>query len=393
MKHSEDKIRVLNVLPLGSLGGAENFVLELCRHHDKKRFDVKVCILLSGDTVANKMIQHGIQVFRLNMKNGFDVLRVLPLSVFIRRNHIDIVNIHGQNPLGKLFTVLGCPQLIIHTDHGTTISSPVKRKKRVVLFNRLISPFIHHYIAISKGMVKSLQSRERVPANKISLIYNGVDVQAIKRTKGDRRQILSELDVADGIPILGTVGRLCQEKQYHLLIRSLAELKSQKLNFVTLIIGDGPLKEEIRRIIENTGLKKHVKLLGNRDDVLKLLDVVDIFIFASGGEAFSITILEAMAKSKPLVAFDVDGVNEAIENETTGFLVPFKDLEGFAQKIAILIRDPAVAIKMGQAGHQRVQTHFYLSRNIRKLETIYLNKLRRRDNNLDAIPSDISLRC
>jgi glycosyltransferase involved in cell wall biosynthesis len=382
MKIAHDNIHVLNVLPLGSTGGAEKFVSALCKHHDRSRFDIKVCILFSGDSVANEIVAQEIDVVRLNMKSGFDLQRAIPLSAFIRRNRIDVVNIHGQNPLGKLFAVLGRPPLIIHTDHGLSIGSPVKRKKRVVFFSRLISPFINHYIAISKGMVKSLQLREKVPLEKISLIYNGVDVKAIECLKGARRHTLNELGIPDGIPILGTVGRICREKQYPILIQALSMLKSQGLEFVALIIGDGPLKSEITRLAVDYGLANQVKLLGNRNDVFQLLDIMDIFVFPSGGEAFSITILEAMAKSKPIVAFNVDGVNEAIENGITGFLVPFKNIEEFAQKIKILIANPPLSLKMGQAGHRRILAYFDINRTVQETEMLYLKMLQQRGKKL-----------
>ena len=365
------KVRVLNVLPLGGIGGAEKFVLSLCRHHDRSRFEIMVCVLFSEGLVSRQIASEGFKVSALKMVNGFDLLRAMHLARMIRNQEIDIVNIHGQNPLGKLFSILGCPPIIVHTDHGTSISSPVKRKQRVVLFNRVLTPFIDRFIAISKGMGQSLYLREKIPYNKITLIYNGVDVSAISRTLANKSELRKTLQIPSGIPVLGTVGRLAPEKEYPKLLEALSFLRNEGIEFVALIAGDGPQRDYLENLSLEMNLNEQVLFLGQRKDVFQLLDLIDILVFSSGGEAFSITILEAMAKKKPIVAFDVDGVNEAVISDQTGFLVPFGDVETFAQKVKLLIESPGVINRMGEAAYERVSAAFDLKKSIKTLEALY----------------------
>jgi len=369
------RIKILNVLPLGTVGGAENFVLSLCRHHDNRHFEIIVCILFSEGEVSDQIAAEGYEVLVLNMANGFDFSKAMRLISLIRKKKIDIINIHGQNPLGKLFSILGFPPVIIHTDHGTTMNSPTKRRQRVVRFNRILNPFINHFIAISKGMRQSLKIREKVRENKITLIYNGVDVDTISKTSCNAKDLKKSLNIPSNIPVIGTVGRLVPEKQYLLLLKSFSILQKQGIEFIALIAGDGPEKSAIETLVQKMGLNKQVQLLGQRNDVILLLELMDIFVFSSGGEAFSITLLEAMAKAKPVVAYDVEGVNEAIVTNQTGFLVPFGDVEAFAQKIEYLLELPEVAEQMGQSAYERVCTHFDLKRNINKIEKLYKNLL------------------
>jgi glycosyltransferase involved in cell wall biosynthesis len=115
-----------------------------------------------------------------------------------------------------------------------------------------------------------------------------------------------------------------------------------------------------------------VRFLGYRNDVHHLLEIMDIFLFSSGGEAFSITLLEAMAKTKPIVAFDVEGVNEAVVDNRTGFLVPFGDVKEFANKAQALLDSPLLRQKMGRAAFERVNTKFDIKKTIRKLEALYV---------------------
>jgi glycosyltransferase involved in cell wall biosynthesis len=367
----EQRIKILNVLPLGGIGGAEQFVRSLCLHHNSKRFENHVCVLFSQGAISNQIATAGFYVRILDMASGFDFFRAMHLVSIIKNRQIDIVNIHGQNPLGKFFSVLSRARVIIHTDHGTTIGSPVKRKKRIVIFNRLMSPFIHHFIAISQGMRQSLRLREKIRDDKISLIYNGVDVDAIAGMTTKRAALRKGLNLPDAIPVLGTVGRLAQEKQIPLLLESLAVLKNQSVRFLALIVGDGPDMDALQSLARKMKLNRQVRFLGQRDDVPQILDIMDIFIFSSGGEAFSITLLEAMAKAKPIVAFNVQGVNEAVVNYQTGFMVPFGDVNGFAQKTKYLIESPDLARKMGRSGLERVRAQFNLISNIRKLERLY----------------------
>jgi glycosyltransferase involved in cell wall biosynthesis len=365
------KIHLLNILPTASIGGAEKYVLSLCRHHNKVRFKIFVGVLLSHGIISEKIANEGYKVKTFNMKNGFDFFKALKLIFFIRKQKIDVVNIHGQNPLGILCTILARPPIIINTDHGTTMSSPVKRKPRVILFNRLLLPYVDHFVAVSKGMEKSLRLREKVSPKKISLIYNGVDVKTISNTLGIKNKLKLAMGIPLNVPIIGTVGRLAPEKEYLILLKSLLILKKKNIEFIAIIIGDGPEKNILRASISKLGLNDQVRLLGWQNNVIKFLDIIDVFIFSSSGEAFSITLLEAMAKAKPIVAFDVEGVNEAVVNKKTGFLVPFGNVEQFAQKIALLLNSPGIGKQMGNLALKRVSNNFDISFTIRTLEDLY----------------------
>jgi glycosyltransferase involved in cell wall biosynthesis len=309
------------------------------------------------------------------MKHGFDFLRAFRLVWIIKDRKIDIVNVHGQNPLGKCCSILGRAKAIVHTDHGVTIGSPVQRKKRIILCNRLLSPFIDHYVAVSRGMFKSLKKREKVPEKKITLIFNGIDVEDISKPNHRNGCLIKELGLDPRKPIIGTVGRLSAEKQLPLLLKSIRILKTINQNFTCLIIGDGPEKSNLVNLSSSLHLDEQICFLGERADVPALLDLMDVFVFSSGGEGFSITILEAMSMSLPIVAFDVEGVSEAVVPEETGYLVPFGNIEEFADRISYLIDKPELAKKFGRLASRRVRSDFNLSKNIRKLESLYCKLL------------------
>lgn len=136
-------------------------------------------------------------------------------------------------------------------------------------------------------------------------------------------------------------------------------------------MGDGPERNELEFLLKEMSLNGCVQFLGQRNDVIQILDLMDVFVFSSGGEAFSITLLEAMAKARPVVAFDVEGVNEAVITNKTGFLVPDGDVTRFARQIRILLESPDLARKMGISGFERVKKTFNLKSNIQKIEALY----------------------
>lgn len=366
------RLKVLNVLPYGDIGGSQKFVLSLCTYHDRRLFDVAIAVLFSGGTVSDDISRQDFEVNVLGMRNGFDWARALRLVPIIRRQKIDIVNVHGQNPLGKLCSILSFPPVIIHTDHGTTVGASVKRRPRVVFSNRLLTPFINHFVAISKNMKKSLITRERVPEDKITLIYNGIDVAKISKEAGIKPKLKESLALPSAVPIVGTVGRLVPEKQYPLLFQALARLREQMTEFFTIIVGDGPDRDSLEALIQKMGLNDCVRFLGYRNDVHHLLEIMDVFLFSSGGEAFSITLLEAMAKTKPIVAFDVEGVNEAVVDNRTGFLVPFGDVKKFANRAKALLDSPQLRQQMGHAALERVNAKFDIRKTISELEALYV---------------------
>ena len=363
--------RILHVLTGGGVGGTQRYVQSLCRYHDRSRFRVYVCVLMEGGTVSREIANMGVEVFVLNMSTGFDLPRVWRLFTLIRRLGIDIVNIHSQTPLAKVCCVLSNARRVIQTDHGTTVGSPTKRKRRVVFVNRLLTRYIDHFVAISKGMERSLATREHVPPSKMTLIYNGVDVDAVASLQVDREDYKRRLGLRPGTPVIGMVGRISFEKRYPLLLETLAVLKKQGVEFGGLIIGDGPQRQEIDALVDALSLRDRVILLGERADVHELLKIMDVFAFSSAGEAFSITVLEAMASQIPVVAFDVEGVNEAVVQNETGFLVPYGDVDALAGKLRLLLENRAIAESMGMAALKRTRERFELKNNIRELEKLY----------------------
>lgn len=138
-----------------------------------------------------------------------------------------------------------------------------------------------------------------------------------------------------------------------------------------LLAGDGPDLPEVRRLVRQLKLQKHVRFLGRQDSVEEILTAADLLILASESESFGLVALEAMAMGLPVVATDSGGIREVVAHEETGYLEPVGDVAALARRCSEIARDPALARRLGQAGRRRAEERFCMADGIRRYEALY----------------------
>lgn len=193
-------------------------------------------------------------------------------------------------------------------------------------FRSIILWLSPHVIANSYS---GLKANNLKPNNRNYVLYNGINTTGLKvKTTKEKRELRKELfpDLNSEKLFFISIANFLPYKDYFTVLNALSELKD-KISFVYLIIGEGPLRGEIEEKINNAGLKENVCLLGRISNVKKYLDISDVYIHSSKGEGISNTILEAMLSGLPVVSSDVGGVRETV-NEKTSFLYRYKDKEG-----------------------------------------------------------------
>jgi glycosyltransferase involved in cell wall biosynthesis len=156
---------------------------------------------------------------------------------------------------------------------------------------------------------------------------------------------------------VGTVTRMALAKAPLDFVAVGERLLAAHPEVVVLMIGDGPLMPEVQRRVEELGSAR-LRLLGLRHDVPELMAALDVFVLASRSEGSPLVLREAMALRKAIVATDVGGVSESVEDGATGFIVPAGDVEALARRTLELVRDPARAERLGESGHARVRPRF-----------------------------------
>jgi glycosyltransferase involved in cell wall biosynthesis len=171
--------------------------------------------------------------------------------------------------------------------------------------------------------------------------------------------------------VIGTAGRLVELKGIEYLLSAASALRHDFPNLRLEIAGSGPLREKLESVASQTGLGDRVKFLGWIDDIQSILPRWDIFVMPSLEEGFPIAALDAMAAGLPVVATRVGGVPELIEDGTTGWLVPPRDIESLGSRLRVLLSDRELRVRMGAAGYARIRDHFSTAHMTKNFAQLY----------------------
>ncbi len=237
-------------------------------------------------------------------------------------------------------------------------------------------------VAVSQDLKRFICEKVGVAAERVEVIYNGVG-QAQTVTDDEVQECKAELGISEFYPVLGVVGSLYLVKGHRFLISAMSEIIRRWPGAVLLVIGRGELEASLKAQVERLGIGANVRFLGMRQDVPRLLSVLDAFVLPSLSEGLSLALLEAMASGKPVVATLVGGNPELIDHGRTGFLVQPEDAKDLAANLVKLLSDPGMMQQFGRQGVERVRQHFSLEQTVDQYSDLYARSLRVRDSGMD----------
>ncbi len=369
-------LKILYIVPTLDRGGSERQLVELAKGLNRERFVPVVCCLSSGGPLASELIQRGIKVKTVPMRNLsllYDLVKVIrrfgELVEFIGGEKPEIV--HGflfyGYILGTFAARLARVPIVIS---GRRSLGNFKASKRHCLFvERIVNRLTDVVIANSEAVRQDAIRQERLPADKVMLIYNGLEANRFRVPPDER--LRQSLQLPEGAPVVGIVANFIHYKGHDCFLESWPSVLREFPDGVALLVGDGPLLRQLKTRVEVMGLSKRVRFLGSRQEVPALLALMDLVVHPSLEEGLSNAILEAMAAGKPVVAADVGGNPEAVVHGETGLLVPPGDSEALARAMLWLLERPAEAAGYGEAGRRRVGERFGLSPMISMYEAAY----------------------
>lgn len=367
---------VAHVLFRFDVGGLENGVANLIDRLSPDAYRHAVIALTEVTRFRDRIGRGDVTFHALHKSSGHGV-RVYPaLFQLFRRLRPSIV--HTRN-LAALEATLpawaaGVP-VRIHGEHGWDVADLDGSSRRYRLVRRLYRPFVTRYVAVSRGLESYLVERVGAPQARVVRICNGVDTERFTPVRGGREPI-------DGSPfndprlwLIGTVGRMQSVKDQTTLakafLRALALMPEAEERMRLVLVGDGPLRPEIARILSEAGRSDLAWLPGERADVPGMLRGLDCFVLPSLAEGISNTILEAMASGLPVIATRVGGNPELVDEETTGSLVPAADPDALAREVVRYFRHPRLAASRGRAGRERAEGVFGLDAMARRYQALY----------------------
>lgn len=367
--------RILHLFVTLPVGGAENLLLSIVRGLDHERFASLVCCIGKRGVMGDRLAAMDIPPVELRFmqKGGWD-RRVVPALVdLIRRERIDLVHSHlyHANLYGRLAArKAGVPAVVsIHNTYG-------KPKLHRQIVNWYLSRHTAAIIVGSEEIKRDVERYDHVSASRIEVIPNAVDLARSASTLS-KLEARARLGLAEHDLVMGSIGKLEEQKGHRYLIEALALLRHRGIVARLLLAGEGRKRSALESLVASLGLEHQVMLLGTRNDLGDLFRAMDVFVMPSLWEGLSLAMLSAMAAGLPVVATPVGGVSRVFCSDEYGFTVPAGNSAALADKIAECLQNLPAAMVKGMKGAQHVRDNYGDEAMVRRVEAVYEQALRK----------------
>lgn len=366
-----DRPRVLQLLATGGTGGAQESYTGLLLRLDRTRYDVRAVSLSSGAAVRRlRRLGIGVEV----VPDEDDDAAVEALTEYLVREEIDLLHAHMYRAevAGTLAAIAGGTPVVVATVH----SSRVRRAEDVQRLARL-TPHMSHLIVPSRSIAAKVRQEGRGGAP-FSIVPNGIDLD---RFTVDHRgeAFRAGLGIARDAVLIGVVARLAPEKGVVHLLDAMPAVIAAAPTCWLVVVGDGPCADGLRAHAAALPYpaRDRVRFVGRRDDVSAITSELDVAVLPSLREAQGISLVEAMARGRPVVASRVGGIPEVVTDGENGLLVPPADPRALSDALVRLAQSRRLRRRLGSAGRQTVEARFSLDAMVRRVEEIYDGELAR----------------
>jgi glycosyltransferase involved in cell wall biosynthesis len=331
---------------------------------------VRIQVILFNDGLLAKRLQElNVKIDIVDEKRN--ILSVVKQVIKILKIYkYDVVHVHGykENFIGGIAARLCGIRNVVRTHHGIAMvgKGTVKNQLIEVINKKYLTAKI---IAVSVDL-KNYLIKNSFNVQEISVIHNGINT-AVESTSGLESAMDRDENSRSGKIHIGTAGRLVPVKGHIYLIEGIRRVVEVNNNIFVSIIGEGPLQNELKNRVEKFGLNQYISFLGFCKNIEKYINGLDIFILPSLHEGMPMVLLEAMKLGKAIIASEVGGIPEAIQNNFNGLLIPAHDAEAISNACLDLIRDGSIRNKLGQNARITVREKFSLSRTVEKTIECY----------------------
>lgn len=360
------------------MGGTEQVVTQLIERFDRKRVRPILCCFYDTGILGAHLMKEGVTVYHGLARHRWDVTLPFRLFRLLRREHVDVLFMINQ-PLVQFWgTWCGLLARIPVRIAAIRSTGKINRIQRRLLINWLTFPWVSRVTALSQTHKTYLIEKERIDPKKIEIISNGVDLGRFNGVEAPP-SLRASLGLPDGAPLVAIVAMLRPEKAHDVFLRAAQTVLKQVPETHFLVAGEGSERLRLERLVAQLGIAPHVHFLGTRRDIPLLLSVCDVGVLSSHSvvETVSNAVLEYMGAQKPVVATRVGSLPEMIDDGETGFLVEPGDWNEMAEKITVLLRDRALASRMGRAGRDKVKRYYTVEQMVSQTEDLFERLLNR----------------
>lgn len=366
------KYNILQYIETSGPGGAETVLLNIASNIDKDRFNPMV-VLHKSKWLHEQLLRNKIETEIIPSKRSWDMVFLAKFVRYCRRHKIDLIHSHlfGANLYSCLAGAL--LRLPVITTFHNELFFQGRSERFMALKSMIIRNFAAQIVFVAEYMKKDYVENLNFPDNKLLTIYNGVESNN-GINNFDSSSLKKELAILNDDLLVGHIANLRPPKGHQYLIKAASHVCKQIPNAKFLLIGDegdGVIKKEIEDLTAELGLGENIKLLGFRNDVNKLLQLIDVFVLSSTSEGLPLSVIEAMASSKPVVATNIGGLPEIVVPDKTGYLVEPQNAEALAVKLMFLLKDKTLRNRMGQAGRKVIEEKYSLQTMIDNYQNLY----------------------
>ena len=389
--------RKLNVLQVcdhlgweGSrMHGVKRLFAWMIPRFDATRYNVSLVSLRRKDLSEETLDSLGIDITYLH-KSKFDPATLPALLKVIDRKQIDILHLHGYGAttFGRLAAGMRRIPAIVH-EHANLTDTPWFQK----IADACLEPLTDIAIAVSKSTADFVIKARQLPPDKVKIVYLGVPLDEFSRPRSPDEIAAArrELGVAPDEILVGTVTRLHESKGNSYLVDAAAAVVRERPRARFLLVGEGPLREPLEAQARALGLGDRFVFAGFARDVARVVSAFDISVFPSLWEGTPLTVFEALAMGRAIVATDADGLVDVLTDDVDARIVPKRDAAALAAAIVRLVDEPETRARLG-AGARATGQQYDIAAFVRKMERLYelLHAVSRRTHRRGALDSDLS---
>jgi glycosyltransferase involved in cell wall biosynthesis len=376
-KKQMDKIKILFVIENIFFGGGERAFAQIINALDKTKYEIYVACFPGGH--FEEQIKNRAKLLSIDLRNRFNLTNISKLARLMRDNKVQIV--HTQGGRGGFFArtaakIAKVPVII------STIAMPVEgfnvgiiKKSCYMALDRFSERYAHRFIAVSEALKQTLIENHKIPSENVVTIYNGIEIDKYTGIEHAERELKEEFNISPDNILIGYVGRLTWQKGLKYFIEAMHLIKQNNSDLVDkityLIVGEGEEKACLEKKVADLKLKDNVIFAGFRQDIKKIISALNILVLPSLREGQPIILLEAMAVRTPIIASDIEGIKETIEDKISGFLVNPRDPHAIANAIVDVIKNPDIAWELVENARKTVEQKFNLKDKIAQHERLY----------------------
>lgn len=366
------QIKVLECIRQGQIGGGESHLLSVVENLDRRSYSPVVLSFTDGPMIT-RLREMEVDTHVIHTEKPFDFTKWKQVKTFLREKNIDLVHAHGTRANSNVLWAarsLNIP--VVYTVHGWSFHQdqhPLVRNIRILGEKYLTS---RSSVNICVSASNQHSGKEYIKDFKSIVINNGIDQRKFSPV-APVKDIRSELGLPADTVLIIFIARFTHQKQPLALIKAFEQSLKEIPSLHLLMVGDGDQKKEAEEMIGKAGIGSSITLWHFRQDVPDILAAADIFVLPSLWEGLPIGLLEAMSMGKAIVATEVDGTMEVIQNDENGLLIKTGDGEALKAAIVRLGKDPVLRSRLSRNALATVKERFDASDMTRKIENIYKN--------------------